>query len=193
MRGTLGGGDMAARSETIVELKSTKAQLEVGMIYLTLRHTELHRQLERVVSQRGPGGLHQDALHQLQTKVQDYAIQIERRKIEIQELSRQIERAEQDTIENGVQQLARNNTEIVEEIANIRDEVLTLLRALAEPLRRYEELAERKTSIAHQHAALSGRDQAYTHYIEGALLRQAEYVGDVKFAIEAIKRQRVVA
>ena len=181
------------RPEILVEMKSTRAQLEVGLIYLKRRHEELERQLARVEAQRRQGSIHQDAFNQLQAKVQDYAVQIERRKIEIHELSERIERAEKRAGGRVTDTLSRSNEEIVEEIARIRDEVLVKLRALAEPLRRYEELAERKTLVAQQMVAQSGRDERYTHYIEGALLRQAEYVDDVKYAVEAIKRQRVVA
>jgi|SRR5579884_1398135 small-conductance mechanosensitive channel len=184
---------MTIEAENLVTLKSTKAQLEVGLIYLKRRHSELERQLALVQSQHNRTRLHPDALLQLQRTVQDHAIQIERRKREIQELDERIHLAQTQTERNGLQYLSAEHAAVTAQISEIREQILASLRQLAGPLRRYEELVEQKNRLVRDIAERTGRDQAYANYIESALLRQSEYVDDVKYTVETLRRQRVVA
>lgn len=180
-------------SENLVALKSMKAQLEVGLIYLKRRHAELERQLSLVQSQRHQSRIHPDALQQLQRTVQDHAIQIERRKREIQELDERILAAQNQSERTGLQYLSVEHAAVTAQIGEVREQILATLRQLAGPLRQYEELVERKNQLVRDIAARTGRDQAYSNYIESALLRQSEYVDDVKYTVEMLRRQRVVA
>ncbi|MGH2457973.1 MAG: hypothetical protein ACRDIY_03805 [Chloroflexota bacterium] len=179
--------------DNLVALKSTKAQLEVGLIYLKRRHSELERQLSLVQSRRGEPRIHPDALQQLQRTVQDHAIQIERRKREIQEIEERIQIAHLQTERNGLEFLSAEHASVTAEISEVREQILEALKQLAGPLRRYEELVEQKNRLVRGIVERTGRDQAYSNYIEGALLRQSEYVDEVKYAVEALRRQRVVA
>ena len=184
---------MTTEPENLVALKSTKAQLEVGLIYLKRRHSELERQLALVQSQRGQPRIHPDALQQLQRTVQDHAIQIERRKREIQEIEERIQIAQMQTERNGLQYLSAEHASVTAQISEVREQILATLKQLAEPLHRYEELVEQKNHLVRDIAERTGRDQAYTNYIESALLRQSEYVDEVKYSVEVLRRQRVVA
>jgi chromosome segregation ATPase len=180
------------QGENVVSLRSTKAQLEVGLIYLQRRHTELERQLTLVESQGRHANLHPDALAQLRRTVQEHAIQIERRKREIQDIDERIGALHARVERFGSKHLHGEHDEVTKEIAQIREKVLSTLKDLADPLKRYDELIERKNQLARDIAARTGRNQAYANYIEGALIRQSEYVDEVKFALEALKRIRVV-
>jgi hypothetical protein len=169
-----------------------KAQLEVGQIYLKRRHSELVRQLAAVEGQDRRGTIHPDAFSQLQRSVQEHAVQIERRSLEIQDIEDRI-RALQSQSERNATTLVAEQDQVTTEIAEIRSQVLAALRLLAGPLRQYEQLADRKNRLADEISAKTGRNQAYVNYIECALFRQTEYVDDVRYAVEALKRQRVVA
>ena len=180
-------------SENLVALKSTKAQLEVGLIYLKRRHAELERQLSLVQSQRQQSRIHPDALQQLQRTVQDHAIQIERRKREILELDERIQSSQMYSERSGLQHVSAEHAAVTAQISDIREQILAALRQLAEPLKQYEELVEKKNQLVREISSRTGRDQAYTNYIESALLRQSEYVDEVKYTVETLRRQRVVA
>jgi chromosome segregation ATPase len=183
---------MASQAENLLVLKSTKAQLEVGLIYLKRRHTELQRQIDAIESQ-GKRGVHPDAFSQLKRTVQEHAIQIERRKLEIEEIDGKIQTLQNPMVAAGARGLSIEHDDVTAEIAQIREQVLTTLRQLAEPLHRYEQLVERKNHLARELGARTGRDLAYANYIEGALLRQGEYTGDIRYVVELLKRARVVA
>jgi hypothetical protein len=184
---------MNLSSENLLALRSTKAQLEVGLIYLRRRHGELARQLEVVQSQERRGSLHPDALLQLRRTVQDHSVEIERRSREIQQLDDRIQAIQRLTERSAPQSLAAENDAVTAEISEVREQILAALRQLAEPLRRYEALAERKNRLATDLAARTGRNQAYQNYIDSSLLRQAEFVDDVRYSVETLRRQRVVA
>jgi chromosome segregation ATPase len=178
--------------DSLVSLKAMKAQLEVGQIYLKRRHSELVRQLAAVEGQERRGTIHPDALAQLQRSVQEHAVQIERRNLEIQDIDERV-RALQSHSDRNASTLVAEQDQVTSEIAEIRAQVLAALRELAAPLRQYEQLAERKNRLSDEISAKTGRNQAYVNYIEGALFRQTEYVDDVRYVVEALKRQRVVA
>jgi hypothetical protein len=169
-----------------------KAQLEVGQIYLRRRHAELVKELAKVEGQERRGTIHPDALAQLQRTVQEHAVQIERRNLEIQDIDERI-RALQSQTERGAPGLVAEHDQVTADIAEVRTEILAALRELGGPLRRYEQLAERKNRLVDEISARTGRNQAYVNYIESALFRQSEFVDDVRYVVEALKRQRVVA
>jgi chromosome segregation ATPase len=169
-----------------------KAQLEVGQIYLRRRHAELVKELARVEGQERRGTIHPDALAQLQRTVQEHAVQIERRSLEIQDIEERI-RALQSQSERGATNLVAEHDRVTADISEVRSQILAALSELAGPLRRYEELAERKNRLVDEISARTGRNQAYVNYIESALFRQSEFVEDVRYVVEALKRQRVVA
>src|SRR5439155_15027431 len=129
----------------------------------------------------------------LQLSIDDHAIQIEHRNVEIKELENRILAAQMQVERSGAENLSAENNAITAAIGEVREQILAALQDLAEPLRRYEQLAEKKNQLTGELAARTGRSQAYINYIEGALFRQAEYVDDVRYTVETLRRQRVVA
>ena len=184
---------MTIQSDNLLSLRSMKAQLEVGLIYLRRRHGELQRQLALAESQERRGTIHPDALTQLQKNVQEHSVQIERRSLEIQEIEERIRSLQHQTERGGAAGILTEHDQVTGEIADIRGKILAALRDMAGPLHRYEQLAEQKNRLANEISARTGRNQAYSNYIESALFRQNEYVDDVRYVVEALKRQRVVA
>src|SRR5579883_3322174 len=100
-------------SDDLVALKSAKAQLEVGLIYLKRRHAELERQLALVQSQGGRARIHPDAL-----------LQLERKTLEIQEIDNKIAAAQIQSERSGLGYLQAQHDEVTAEIAEIRDHIL---------------------------------------------------------------------
>ena len=180
------------QSDSLLLLRSTKAQLEVGLIYLKRRLGELQRQLAAAENQSLSDPSQAESRERLRASISDHTIQIDHRSAEIKELEDRIQAAQLQIERNGADNLTAENYAVTSEIGEIREQILTALRDLAEPLRRYELLAEKKNQLTNQLATRTGRSLAYTSYVEGALFRQAEYVDDVRFTVEALRRQRVV-
>ncbi len=184
---------MSSQSEGVLALKSAKAQLEVMLIYLRRRQAELKRQLGALESQPRSAGANVEARLELKRMIDDHATQIERRTREIEQIDLQIDEALHQPPSTGAEHLEAEHDAINAELAEVRNEILTALSQLAAPLRRFEELAERKTQLSGDISARTGRNQAYQNYIESALFRQAEFTGDVRYVVELLRRQRVVA
>jgi chromosome segregation ATPase len=179
--------------DSILILRSKKAQLEVGLIYLKRRHGELQRQLVAAEGQAKRGSAQAELIGRLQSSITDHAIQIEHRSLEIKDLDERIQSAQTKVERSGAQNLTAENDALTAEIGEVREQILAALRQLAEPLRRYESLAEKKNQITTELSTRTGRSLAYVNYIEGALFRQSEYVDDVRYTVESLRRQRVVA
>jgi chromosome segregation ATPase len=182
---------MSVQSESVVALRSAKAQLEVALIYLRRRHAELKRQLAALETQRPAQRAPVDTLAELQRTIEDHAAQIELRSGELHEMERQIEAALRRPATTGAEQLTVESEALTAELVEIREQVLGALRDLARPLRRFEELSERKAHLAGDIAARTGRNLAYQNYIDSALFRQSEFVDDLRYVVELIRQQRV--
>ena len=177
-------------AEELVQLKSSKAQLEVGLIYLKRRRAELEKQ--RVALEKSP---HPDRarLETLARTIGEVATDIASRDEAARALADEIARAERRAQDESLEQSFRLNQEMAEELAAIRAVALSALRELAEPLRRYQELADRKTQLVKRLATFSERDLSYPNYLDCALFRQAEQDDDLRFVLDVLKRQRVVS
>jgi chromosome segregation ATPase len=179
--------------DSILVMRSNKAQLEIALLYLKRRHTELKRQLVSAERLSRAGTSQAELVVRLRSTVTDHATQIERHNLEITELDEQIQAAQSRIEKNGAEGLTAENEAVTAQIGEVRGQILDVLRQLAEPLRRYESLAEKKGQLSGQLASKTGRSQAYVDYIDGALFRQSEYVDDLRYVVEAIRRHRVVA
>jgi hypothetical protein len=179
--------------ESVLLLRSMKAQLEVGLIYLKRRQGELQRQLVSAEAQSRRGNSQTESISQLQASISEHAVQIEHRNAEIKELDDRIQLAQVQVERNGADSLTAANDAVSAEIGEVRAQILAALKDLAEPLQRFEMLAQKKTQLTSELASRTGRNQAYINYIEGALFRQTEYVDDVRYTVETLRRQRVVA
>ncbi len=179
--------------ESLVELKSLKAQHEVGLIYLLRRQSEIQRQVEKAEQQLTAGGVHSDAVTHIRRNVQTVSVEIERKRLVIGEIDRKISQLEDSGISSTASDLTARNEDVTGELATLRASIVGALESLAEPLRRFSALSEEKVMVARHIAQLTGRDNSYATYIESVLLRQSEYNDNVKFAIEYLKRARVAS
>ncbi|HLZ09081.1 MAG TPA: hypothetical protein VKT80_10870 [Chloroflexota bacterium] len=181
------------QTDSALLLRSQKAQLEVGLIYLRRRQGELQRQLAAAEAQSRRGPSDAESIARLQASVSEHAIQIELRAAEIRDLDDRITSAQLQVERRGAENLTMENDAVTAEIGEIREQILAALRELAEPLRRFELLAKKKIQLGNELASRTGRSQAYANYIDGALFRQVEYVDDVRYTVESLRRERVVA
>ncbi|TAK22082.1 MAG: hypothetical protein EPO26_12415 [Chloroflexota bacterium] len=79
------------------------------------------------------------------------------------------------------------------ELDQARQEILTTLRDLAEPIAHFNHLAERQRGLTARVRAATGADNGYAAYIDTALFRATDIDSVVEFVIESIKKARVVA
>jgi len=182
---------VAVEPKGIVELKSAKIQLEVGLIYLRRKHADLQKQAERygrdVISRATPEAIRLSAeLHSLATEIAS-------REARISQLDLEIARAERSGIENTLEQLTARNENLADELASLREDTLARLRSLVTNLRRYEELTEQKTRIVRKISEVSGRDLSYPNYLDCAFARQSDCDPDLLYVLEYLKRVRIVA
>lgn len=183
---------MALGAEELVELKSSKIQLEVGLIYLRRKRAEMEKQ--KALLETGPRTREAIArLARLHADLEAVTREIATREATVRQLSEQIDRTERQVYEESQEQMLLANEGMSAELASLRAEILQALRALAEPLRSYQEVADRKTRLVRRIGANFGRDLSYPNYLDCALLRQDEYDDALRFVVEAIKRLRVVA
>jgi recombinational DNA repair ATPase RecF len=182
---------MAVGPEELVQLKSNKAQLEVGLIYLKRRRAELEKR--RALLQREAHGGDSTRLDELVGQIAEVGGEIESRESAVARLAEEIAHAERQAEDDTLGQLLRINDQMAGELGEIRAEVLEALRGLAEPLRRYQELADRKTQLVKRLSNVSARDLSYPNYLDCALFRQVEQDEALRFVLDVLKRQRVVA
>jgi uncharacterized protein YoxC len=177
-------------AEELVQLKSSKAQLEVGLIYLKRRRAELDKQ--RAVLERDPRS---DAskLSTLAQTIAGVTSEVTTREESARKLAEEIARAERKTQDETIEQTMLLNQQMAGELSAIRSEVLTALRDLADPLHRYQEIADRKTQLVRKLAASSERDLSYPNYLDCALFRQSEQDESLRYVLDVLKRLRVVA
>ena len=181
------------QSGNLVELKSLKAQHEVGLIYLIRRQSEIQKQVEATKQQGTSEAVYRGAANHAQRNLETVTIEIERKRLVISELDQKIERLESIGVSATASDLTGRDDDASAELAQIRATILVTLKSLADPLSRFAELSEEKVRLAQQLSQITGRDTSYATYMDSALLRQAEYDDRLKFVIEYIKRARVAS
>lgn len=178
--------------DELVELKSSKIQLEVGLIYLRRKRAEMEKQ--QALLERGFRTRETEArLAKLRTDLAAVTQEISTREATIRQIAEGIGQAERQVQEESLEQLLLANEGMAAELAGLRGEILQALRGLAEPLRRYQEISDRKTRLIQRVGSASDKDLSYPNYLDCALVRQAEYDDALRFVLEALKRLRVVA
>jgi chromosome segregation ATPase len=182
---------LAVESKALVELKSAKIQLEVSLIYLRRKHTDLHRQSERLG--REATSLSAPESVRLSAELRAIANDIASREAQIGRLDAEIARNERSSIEESVEELTSRNDSLADELASLREDTLARLRALVSNLRRYEDLTDRKNKVVKRLSEASGRDLSYANYIECAFARQSDLDSELQFVLDYLKRVRIVA
>jgi hypothetical protein len=182
---------MIAGSETLVGLKSSKAQLEVALICLKRRQAEMERRRARLADQADDPVI-AARLIMLDRDLEATGDEVARGEQAIRELTDRIDLTSKRTIDEGLEELLVANAGMTDELSALRSEILDGLRQLAEPLRRYQETADRKSRLVRK-LGNYGKDLSYRNYIDCSLLRQTEYDDDLRYLVEAIKHLHVVA
>lgn len=167
---------------SLIGLKSERARLDVNLMYLSRRHDELEKQLQQAT---GP------SLALLRESMTSLVTDMERARRRIEELDVEVCRFEAAG-SGGIEAVEKHDERLATELDQLRLEILSKLTALAEPIRRHQRLAEQKARMAQELSILTGRDRSYTNYLDCALLRKAEYLGDAKYVIEFLKGVRAV-
>jgi hypothetical protein len=177
-------------AEELLLLKSSRAQLEVGLIYLKRRRAELEKQ--RAALERDPKA-DRSRLATLVQTIASVTTEVATREESARTLIAEIAEAERRAQDETVEQSLLLNEQMATELSAIRGVVLKALAELADPLRRYQELADRKTQLVKRLAASSERDLAYPNYLDCALFRQSEQDEALRYVLDVLKRQRVVS
>ncbi len=182
---------MAVEPKGLVELKSAKIQLEVGLIYLRRKHADLQKQAERLG--RDAASRSTAEAVRLSAEIHSVANEIASREARIGHLDAEIAQTERSGVENTIEQLTSRNDNLADELSSIREDTLARLRSLVTNLRRYDELSERKTRVVRRISEVSGRDLSYPNYLESALIRQSDCDPELLFVLEYLKRVRIVS
>src|ERR1035437_5690194 len=122
--------------DSILLMRSKKAQLEVGLLYLKRKHGELQRQLVAAERQSRASPAQAELVVRLRSTVNEHANQIKRHNVEIQELEELILAAQIRIERNGPEGLSAENDAITAQIGEVRSQILDALRQLAEPDRK---------------------------------------------------------
>lgn len=192
---------MSLDPDDVFRLKSQRIQLEVGLIYLRRKRADTEKQLNILQGQRKKAESERGAsdvntvrkLAKLEGDLRALGIEIGEREAAIKQISNMIDETSDDSELQMIDEMRRENDNLARELAQTRGEMLDALRALADPLRRYGELVERKQRIVQKLSSASERDLKYQNYLDCALLRQNEYDDGLRFVVEELKRARVVA
>jgi chromosome segregation ATPase len=177
---------------TIAELVSAKAQLEASLRDLR-RELEQTRRQVALLTANSTGPEDRVRTSTLLEKAQRTAIEVERRRLQIESLNQQLLRAGAVEASRDLADLSRGDEAIQAEIDALRQSVLATLRSLAEPLRRYQSVVDRKTAVASRLAAMTHRDRSYANYMDCSLIRRQEYDEDLRFVLESLQKTRVVS
>lgn len=129
---------------------------------------------------------HEDAILQLRRDIQ-------RRKILLCDLSEKLALVEAAAKQQALIQLQLANEAAKNELELLRRELCRSLLGISELLRRHQRVAAEKTRVSAELAKLTGHDYAYENYIACAVLHKEDYVGDVQFVVETLKKSRPVA
>jgi hypothetical protein len=164
-------------------IKSELARLDVTMAFLRRRFHESERQYHLASESERP--MIGQTLETVFSKIQA----TEKR---IREISQEYAYLREVEV-GGVETAEKHNDLLAGELDQVRLEVLTRLAELAEPLRQFQRLAEKKTHLARELGSRSGRDLSYANYVDSALVRKREYAGDLAYTLEFLRTVRVVS
>lgn len=184
---------MMILDDSLVELKSLRAQLEIQILGLRRRANDLERDMARLEQARRRGDVPSGALADARDRLQEVCAEIERTEDAIADLDVRILVTERSGTRGGVHYVEAASQRTSDEIDATRAEVLETIRALAAPIRRYQELAERHGRLSERIRAVTGKDNRYASYIGAALLRSCDQDEEIAFVLDFLKRMRVVA
>ena len=178
---------------SLLELKSARAQYEIQQLGLRRRVDELVREEQRLEAASRRGEADWQGVHELRDRRAELTAELARLAGLVVELDQRILLVERGEASGTFDHLVATSDEASVELDRVRTEILETLRSLAEPLERYERLAERQRSLTARIREATGKDNSYAAYIGTALVRASDYDGRLQVVLELIKRLRVVA
>jgi chromosome segregation ATPase len=184
---------MVVVGSPLLELKARRAQIDVQLLALRRRATELEREYARVEEARRRGEAGAMALFEVRDRSTEMAVEIARLEEDAQEIDQLLWRAERGDAAAGIEPTIVASLQTSNELDRVRDEILEALRELAEPLARYQHLAERQKLLTGRIRDATGKDNSYATYIDTALFRAGDYDADLEYVVELLKRARVVS
>jgi len=168
--------------DNVINLKAERAHLDVRVVFLKRRWHDVERQYRRA-----DGAERRRLVPALDAVVTE----LRETQLRLQELEVEISRVSADE-PGGLAVAERCDEQLAEELDSLRLEILSKLAECAEPIRRYQRLAEQKSRLARDLTSRTGRDRGYANYLDCSLLRKPEYFGHLAFVVEYLKSARVV-
>ena len=184
---------MMVAGSSLLELKARRAQLDVQVLALRRRATELEREYARVEEARRRGEAGAMALFEVRDRSAEVGAEIERLEEDALEIDRLLWRAERGDTAATIEPTIIASLQTSADLDRVRDEILEALRALAEPLSLYQHLAERQRLLTARIKDETGKDNSYATYIDTALFRAGDYDADLEYVVELLKKARVVS
>jgi chromosome segregation ATPase len=177
---------------TIPEMLAARSQLEASLKDLR-KELDQARQQASLLTSTPTGPEDRSRAASLLERAQRTSIELERRKIQLENLNAQLERSGAGETSRELVDLTRTDDSLSADLAALRGNVQSALRGLAYTLRRYDEMVARKKSLSGRLSILSTRDRSYADYLDTALIRRQEYDEDLRFVLEYLQRTRVVS
>ena len=187
-----GGGPLLIGS-SLLELKARRAQIDVQVLALRRRATELEREYARVEEARRRGEAGAMALFEVRDRSAEVAAEIERLEEDALEIDRLLWRAERGDTSATIEPTIIASLQTSADLDRVRAEILEALRGLVEPLARYQHLADRQRLLTGRIREETGKDNSYATYIDTALFRSGDYDADLEYVVELLKKTRVVS
>jgi hypothetical protein len=177
---------------TIQEMLAARTQIEASLRDLR-RELEQARQQAAMLQATPTGAEDKTRAASLLERAQRTAIEIERRKIQLENLAAQLEHSGAGDGARELSDLSRSDDSLSADMAVLRQSIQASLRGLAHSLRRYNDLVDRKKALSSRLSTLSTRDRSYADYLDTALIRRHEYDEDLRYVMEALQKTRVVS
>jgi hypothetical protein len=184
---------MMVLESSLLELKARRARIDVQVLALRRRATELEREYARVEEARRRGEAGAMALFEVRDRSVEVAGEVARLEEDALEIDRLLWRIERGDAVAGIEPTIIASLQTSNDLDRVRAEVLDALRELAEPLVRYQHLAERQRLLTGRIRDATGKDNSYATYIDTALFRAGDYDADLEYVVELLRKARVVA
>ena len=178
---------------SLVQLKSRRAQVEIHLLGLKRRISELEREFTRQDALVRSGETRVTVLYELRDRIAEVDTEIERTESAIFEMDYHIERARQGDAEGSVHHLVVEGHQTVAELERLREEILSTLRGLADPIKLHQQLADRHRRLSGRIRETTQKDNSYAAYIGTALFRTSDYDEELAFVMDFLRIARVVA
>ena len=139
------------------------------------------------------GNVPVSVLYELRDRIAESDTEIERSESALFEMDLHIKRAQQGDAEGSVHHLVVEGHQTIADLDRLRDEILTSLRNLAEPIKMHQDLADRHRRLSGRIRETTQKDNSYAAYIGTALFRVSDYDERLEYVLDFLRKTRVVA